>query len=469
MSGTLDPSLLRAYQLRGANFVVDNPNCALWLDMGLGKCVTTATAFVDLQESFVAQKMLVIGPLRVVRKTWPDEIARWSHLSHLRVSKIIGNAYERCLGLNADADVHLINQENVQWLYEQFVIEKKQVRRWPWDVVVIDESQGFRNQSSKRFKALKRLRRLFRRCVQLTGTPAPNGYENLWSQIFLLDGGKRLGASQKAFFDRWFYPEHGDGYVQWHLKEHSPEQIQAAVSDIVLTMRAEDYLTLPPVLYNPVRVALSPAALATYRKFAKTYIAQINVHTITAASAGACNGKLMQLANGSIYVDDKGNFELFHDEKIDALLETLDGASGPIVIGYAFRADASRIAKALDKFCGKERKWAFAESDADLEKFARGELDYIVMHPASAGHGLNDMHLSGSTTIVWFGLTNNLEHFQQLNARLIGGIRRIGKNIVIHMIVADGTVDERMVELLAGKAKTQDDLTKALVALSKEK
>lgn len=458
---------LFAYQRRAVQFIKDHPNCALWVEMGLGKSVTAATAYADMLDDFEAKSALVIAPLRVARKVWPDEIKCWDHLTHLRTAKIIGSEKNRYKGLSTPADIHLINQEQVVWLSEQFVEGKKVIRKFPWDLVILDESQGMRRQSSQRFKALSRLRKLFPRLIELTGTPAPNGYRNLWSQVKLMDGGLRLGTTETDFLERWFDREFGDGYVNWHIKSHSAKQIQDAVRDIVLSLRVEDYFDLPPVVFNLVRVSLSPAAVATYKRFERTYCAQVGSKTITAANAGALNSKVMQLANGSIYVDNKGTFELFHDAKIDALCEILDGVSGPTIIGYAFRADASRISAALNKFCGKDR-WAFADTDEDLERFAKGDLDFIVMHPASAGHGLNDLHLSGAETIVWFGLTDNLEWFQQLNARLTGGLRRIGKNIIIHIILADDTVDMRMSPRLTDKAATQDGLTKALAEYVRE-
>jgi hypothetical protein len=279
----------------------------------------------------------------------------------------------------------------------------------------------------------------------------------------LMDGGQRLGTSEDAYQKRWFTPDQGDGYVKWKPLPHAAREIQAAVADITLSMRVEDYFALPPVVYNPIRVRMSPAAMAKYKKMEKQYLFETPAgRVITALNAGVCHGKLLQLANGSIYVDDKGNYEVFHDEKIRALLELLDGVSGPTIIGYGFRADAARIAAALNKFCGKTKTWAFARSDADLDRFARGELDFLVTHPGSAGHGLNDLYLSGSETLIWFGLTNNLGWFQQLCGRLIGGLRRLKRNVVIHLIITEDTKDEDTWPLLTDKAATQDDLIYAV-------
>ncbi len=357
-----------------------------------------------------------------------------------------------------------MNRENTVWLTEQFIQEKKQIRHWPWDLVILDECQSYKGSSSKRFKALRRVRRLFPRMIQLTGTPVPNGYEDLWAQIFLLDGGARLGRTMSAYHERWFIEKKGDGYSTWYLKPGAKEEIQDAVKDIVLSIRLEDHFDLPEVPFNAVRVALSPAALKTYRKFEREYIAEFNGRMVSAASAGVCAGKLLQLANGSIYTDDKGNYELFHDEKIDALIELLDGCEGPVVIGHSFRADAARIAQALDTYCRENgKRWSRADSDADLTAFANGKTDYIVLHPASAGHGLNDFYKSGAANVIWFGCPNNLEWFQQLNARLTGGLRLLGRKVIVHVILADQTKDIEAYEMLRSKDATQSDLTRALV------
>jgi hypothetical protein len=428
--------------------------------------VSTLTAFADMNNSFDAGKALVVAPLRVARKVWSDEIEEWSHLHGLTTAKILGTEKQRWEGLRRKADIHLINRENLKWLETLIIDGKKQVRRFPWDTVILDESQSFKSQSSQRWKAMRRLRRLFPRMIQLTGTPIPNGYEDLWAQLYLLDQGERLGKTESAYLNRWFTERKGDGYSTWTLQPGADGSIQSAISDITLSLRVEDYFDLPPVGWNPVRVQLSSAARDTYRKFERTYIAEFNGRRVSAQSAGVLGNKLAQLANGFIYVDDKGNYELFHDEKIDVLLELLDGLSGPVMIGHGFRADASRIAKALRGFCkGTGKTWSFADSDDDLNRFANGAVDYIVMHPASAGHGLNDLYKSGSKNIIWFGGTANLEHFQQLNARLTGGLRMLGGAVRVHMIVADDTRDKQLFDLLTVKGATQDGLTKALTAL----
>jgi hypothetical protein len=445
-----------------------DPGCACWVPMGGSKTVCSLTAFDDLQQSFSARHALVVAPLRVARKVWSDEIDEWSHLRGLTVAKIIGTEKQRLEALSRRADIHTINRENVSWLHDQYIQGKKQVRTWPWDTVFLDESQSFKSQSSKRWKALRRLRRLFPRLVQLTGTPIPNGYRDLWAQMYLLDGGTRLGATESAYLNRWFHEIRGDGYSNWVLKSGAKEEIHALIADIVLSIRLEDYFDVGVPTFNPVRVALDPKDLGTYRKFEREYIAEFNGTKVTAVSAGVLGNKLLQLANGSIYVNDDGDYELFHNEKIDALTELLDGLDGPVILAYAFRADAERIALALQDYCKKVgKKWCFANTDEDLNNFANGSVDYIAMHPASAGHGLNDMYKSGATNIVWFGLTANLEWFQQLNARLAGGLRMLGRVVTIHLILADETRDMQMKDLLTDKEVTQEGLTRALSAISR--
>lgn len=451
------------HQDLAVEFEKEHPNCAIWIPMGGAKTVSTLTAVKDMMDDFIVHKALVIAPLRVARKVWTDEVEEWAHLKGLTTSRIIGTEKQRLVGLNTPADIHLLNRENTVWLTEQFIQEKKQIRHWPWDLVILDECQSFKSQSSKRWKALRKVRRLFSRMIQLTGTPIPNGYQDLWAQLYLLDAGARLGKTEREYLQRFFVEKRGDGFSTWYLKPGAKEQIHEAIRDIVLSVRLEDYFDLPVVPFNPVRVSLSSAALATYRKFERSYIAEFNGKTVSAATAGVCAGKLLQLANGHIYTGN-GDYELFHDAKIDALVELLEGCSGPVVIGHSFIADAERIGRCLDTFCKSNGKiWRTAESDADLNAFATGKVDYIVLHPASAGHGLNDFYKSGASNVIWYGVPNNLEWFQQLNARLTGGLRLLGRYVVVHVIIADATCEVGGFAKLTDKAATQNGLTQALV------
>lgn len=452
---------LLPYQEQAIDFIKTHENCALWLDMGLGKTVSTLTAFLDMRESFDVKKMLVVAPLRVARSVWTDEIKTWSHLHGLKTSQMLGSEKERLRALNAGADIHLINRENLVWLSEQVIQGKKQIRKWPWDLVVLDESQSFRSQSSYRWKSLRRVRKIFPRCIELTGTPSPNGYSNLWSQIFLLDRGLRLGNTETAFRERWF---NQPGYEAWNwtLKPHAKQEIQKLLSDIVLCIQGEK----PPIDNNYIKVRLSVQEMALYKKFERSYIMNtVNGNKITAVSAGACYGKLLQLANGSIYINDRKEFEIFHNEKIKALEEVLEGVNGPTMICYSFKADLKRISDCLTKFCGKVYRWDVLNDKASEEQWNLGKTDFLILHPGSAGHGLNLQH-SGSTTIVWFGLSPDLELYQQANARLIGGLRGAGKTFVLHHIVAEGTVDEDVITLIDSKATDQHELQTAITLRS---
>lgn len=465
----LHSSDLWPYQWRTVAFQSANPFSAQWLPMGFGKSVSTLTAFAGLLDRVDAGHMLVVAPKRVARKVWPDEINRWSHLQGLTVEKIIGTPQQRWDALNRRADIHTINVDNLEWLAAQFIEgtgkKLKRLRRFPWDLIVLDESQRFKG-AGVRWQVLREIRRLVevQRMWQLTGTPSPNGYTDLWAQMFLLDFGKRLGVDKKAFITRWFSVENCDSFSRYKIHDHSAAEIQGLIKDIVLSMRTEDYFGAPPVRYNNVKVELTAANLAVYRKLQKEYLTEIKGQRITAVNAGVCIRKLLQLANGAIYHEGKA-WTHFHDAKIDALLEVLDASNGPVMIGYGFRHDMERIITALNRYCGKERTWRVLDTEQDEDDWNAGRIDFLILHPASAGHGLNLQH-SGSETLVWFGLTDNLEWYQQLNARLIGGHRAAGKNVVVHRIVAEQTYDERMIPLIDGKAADQNDLITAVSRLA---
>ena len=454
---------LFAYQRHAVEFIKSHPNCALWVDMGLGKTVSTLTAFADLQDQLLCQRMLVIAPKRVARRVWSDEVQEWAHLKGLSVSRIIGSASECWKALQTSADIHTIGRERLPWLAAQFLdpTTGKLKYRFPWDMVVVDESQSLKSQSSQRWKALKLLRPHFSRLVQLSGTPLPNGYGDLWSQFNLLDNGKRLGSTERDFKERWFTPPAGM-FSKWVLKPRAQILVRERVSDIVLALREEDYLTLPPIVDNFIRVQLSPAAMRTYKEMEREYIAEVAGKKLTAVNAGVLDGKLLQLANGAVYHSNKEWVE-FHSAKTEALDETLEAMPGKALIAYGYQHDLARIQKVVAKQAAEDgRSWSVLKTDASFDAWARGEIDWGILHPASAGHGLNDMYKAGCEDIVHFGLTNNLEWYQQVNARIGGGHRRAGKNIRVHHIVADGTRDDDYVRLLRGKAATQDGLTESL-------
>ena len=458
----LDRHDLFSYQHHAVEFIKAHPNCALWVDMGLGKTVSSLTAFVDLQRDFEAKRMLVIAPKRVARRVWSDEVKEWKHLNHLSVSRIIGSEESCFAALKTKADIHTIGRERVPWLKAQFLDDKGRLKyRWPWDLVAADESQSFKSQSSQRWKALEALRPYFSRLVELSGTPSPNGYGDLWSQFYLLDKGQRLGRSERSFQERWFTPPVGM-FTKWQLSQAGKLQIRESVKDLVLSLREEDYLTLPPITNNFIRVTLSPAAMRTYKEMEREYIAEVAGKKLTAVNAGVLDGKLLQLANGAVYHSGREWVE-FHSAKTEALDETLEGMPGKALITYGYQHDLARIERVVRKRATEDfRSWSVLKTDASFDAWARGEIDWGILHPASAGHGLNDMYKAEAEDIIHFGLTNNYEWYAQVNARLAGGHRRAGKRIRIHHIVADGTRDDDYVRLLRAKELDQDSLTDSL-------
>jgi hypothetical protein len=452
------------YQRHAVDFLKSRRNAALWVEMGLGKTVATLTAFSDMRESFDVRKMLVIAPKRVARKVWSDEVQEWSHLNHLRVSRIVGTA-EQCFdALKSDADIHTIGRDRVPWLHAQFVQHNKLVTEWPWDWVAADEAQTFASQSSQRFKALADLREKtkFPRLTELSGTPIPNGYGKLWSQLWLLDKGHRLGKSETAMRDRWFTPPSGM-FQKWALKPHAPPEIHEKLKDIVLVLREKDYLDLPPVKDNFIRCELSHTAMQTYKKFEREYIAEVAGKQLTAVNGGVLDGKLLQLANGACYTGEKREWVPFHDAKLEALEEALEEIGGKVLICVNFKHDTSRVAGVLERRSKADgRTWRHLDSDRDFADWAAGRIDWGVLHPASAGHGLNDVYKAGCEDMLWFGLTNNLEWYEQARARLTGGHRRMGRNVRVHHIVAQGTRDEDYIRLIKAKTLTQQNLMAAL-------
>jgi hypothetical protein len=459
-----------AYQHGGVEFAKSHENCALWEDPGLGKTVQGLTAAADLISNLEIRRALVIAPLRVARKVWKDELAEWSHLDGLTMSCMTGSAADKFKALKVPADIHTINREGLAWLIAQFVDGKRLIKKWPWQLVIADESQSFRNQSSQRYKALKSIRPYFDRMMELTGSCAPGGYHNLWAQFCLLDGGKRLGYTEQAFLSRWFdEPTQQNGHARPRLKPHSKPEIQAAIADITYTLRAKDHLRMGEVRLNRIRVELSGPEMQKYRKMAREAIFELkDQRNITAVNAGVLHGKLLQLANGAIYTDAKGTFEEFHTAKLEALEEQLETLSvrGPVLVVYHFQHDLKRIGPILDRFCGKEKSWLRLRTDASFSEWATGNVDFGVLHPATGGHGLNDVYKSGAQDILHFGLSADYELYDQVNKRLTGGHRSVGRTIGVHHILADGTQDEHTYQLLTSKAEDQDDLTDAMARLT---
>jgi hypothetical protein len=446
--------------------IQQHPKCAGWLGMGRGKTAATLTAFAEAYENLDARRMLVVAPKRVARDVWDAEIESWAHLQGLTVSKIIGSSpAARLKGLRNPADIHTINRENLLWLFSGYVetVSKnrfRQIRKWPWDWLALDEAQSFKNQSAQRTIAASRISTfgLADRIIELSGTPSPKGYVDLWSQLYILDHGERLGASNDAYLAEFFDPPPDYGY-NYTLKEGAAEAIQERLSDIVLAIPD----AVPPSPVNPIYVNLTSSEIKKYRKMERHAIADFGEHRIKAANAGVLSGKLLQLASGAVYHDREGNYTVFHNHKVERLLEALESLSveGPVLVGYNFRSDAERICAALERFCDKGERWARLKSAESFKAFRRGEIDYGVIHPGSAGHGLNDIYLAGCQTLLWFGPPNNLEWWLQLNARIDGGHRR-GKDVLLHVLVTRGTKDEDFLQLMRMRDFDETALIKAL-------
>jgi len=435
---------LHEYQERGVQFIHDVPRCALWLDMGLGKTTTTLTAISDLLDGLVVEKALIVAPLRVAKSVWKQEAQKWGHLQHLRVSVVVGSERQRIAALHETADVYVINRENVKWLVEFYK------RKWPFDMVAIDEASSFKSSKSQRFKALRKVRDKIDRLVELTATPSSNGLLDLWAQIALMDGGERLGRTMTAYKNRFFESDYM-GY-KWEPRKGSEDIIHGLIGDIVMTMRAEDYLQLPDRVDTSVEVELKPKLKKTYDELEREFLIEIEDEEVTALNAATLAGKLLQFCNGAIYTNEHGNFTALHDEKLDALEELVEANNEPMLVAYNFKSDLARL---RDRF---QNAVVLDKSEETIERWNRGEIDLLLAHPASAGHGINLQH--GGSLIVWFGLNWSLELYQQFNGRL----HRQGQTKpvrVIH-IVTSGCIDDKVLAAIHNKAKTQDDLLNAL-------
>lgn len=446
---------LHDYQVKAVDMIVNNFNCGLFLDCGLGKTVSTLTAIQELREIGFIDKVLIIAPKKVAQVTWKDEINNWEHLKGLRISVIDGTVAQRRAAMMADADIYTVSRDNVVWL----VVEHGGVKL-PYDMVVIDELSSFKNYASKRFKALRRVRKFIPRVVGLTGTPAPNGLIDLWAQMFLIDEGKRLGKTITSYRDRFFTAgrRNGDIVYQWGLKspaEETEQKISDLIKDICISMSAEDYLKMPDKLMYYDRVKLSDKDFKAYKTFEREQVLEFieSGETITAASAAALSNKLQQFANGAMYDADRKVLQL-HDEKIEKLKELVEAANGqPVLIAYSFKHDLDRIMDAL-----KEYKPVKLEKPEQIADWNAGKINVLVTHPASAGHGLNLQ--KGGHIMIWYGLTWALELYQQFNARLYRQGQK--KPVSIHHIIATDTVDEKIIKSLDGKDTTQRSLMDAI-------
>ena len=443
------------YQKYAIGFIKKNPIAAILLDMGMGKTSIVLSALNELMyDSFEVTKVLIIAPLRVARNTWSDEIKKWDHLNGIRYSIAVGTAAERLAALKADADIYIINRENVPWLVEESGIP------FDYDMVVVDELSSFKNWQAKRFKALMKVRPKIRRIVGLTGTPSSNGLMDLFAEFKILDMGERLGRFISQYRVNYFKPDRMNGPIVYTYKllPGAEDRIYDRISDITISMKATDYLDMPELISNEYKVYLDEDEREKYEEMKDELVLQLPGGEITAANAAALSGKLSQLANGAIYDDDE-SVNAFHERKLDTLEDLIESANGkPILVAYWFKHDMARITERLKKL-----KVVFEKLDSDksIEKWNAGELQVGLIHPASAGHGLNLQ--SGGNVIVWFGITWSLELYQQTIARLWRQGQTSGTVTVIHIITA-GTVDERILKALEAKDQTQSALIDAVKA-----
>lgn len=442
------------YQKYATKFILQHPIAAVFLEMGLGKSVITLTALFDLiLDQFVIGKVLVIAPLRVARDTWPSEIQKWDHLKGLKYSVVIGTAAERKAALMQQADVYIINRENIDWLVNKSGIPFR------FDMLVIDEFSSFKSWQEKRFKSLLKVRPFVKRIVGLTGTPSSNGLMDLWAEFRVLDLGKRLGRYITHYRNAYFTPDKRNTEVIFSYKPlpGAEDQIYKRIEDITISMKSCDYLKLPECVINEVPVFMSEKEQDVYDRFRDDMVAKIKDEEIDAVIAAVLSGKLLQMANGAVY-DDEKNSLLIHDRKLDALEDLIEGANGkPVLVAYRYQHDAERIKSRFDV---REIK-----TSKDIADWNNGEIPVAIIHPASAGHGLNLQ--TGGSTLIWFGLTWSLELYQQTNARL----HRQGQTdtVIIHHIIAKGTIDENVMKALRQKEKTQNALIDAVKANLKVK
>jgi SNF2 family DNA or RNA helicase len=448
----LTRDLLHPYQERCVDHVINTPKSALWVAMGLGKTLTSLTAIVDLKDMCEVTKVLIIAPLRVCNTVWHAELKAWEHTRHLTYRICTGSEKQRLTNLLLPADIHIINRENIKWLVDYYG------KKWPFDMVVVDESSSFKSSSSQRFKALKKVYPFIDRMVQLSGTPSPNGMMDVWSQVALLDGGERLGRNMTQFKSRYFDADFM-GY-KYELKKGAQANIENKISDLVISMKAEDYLELPDRIDLIEHVELKPAVLKRYKEFENDLVLEVESQddAVLAVNAAVLAGKLMQYANGSVYLDDTGKSELMHNEKLDALAQIVeDNESENMLVAYNFKFDLEQL---LVKF---PQAVVLSKSGIEVEQWNNGEIKMLLAHPASAGHGLNLQR--GGSLLIWYGLNWSLELYQQFNARL----HRQGqeKPVRIVHIVAKDTIDERVMIALSDKEAVQDNLLNALKMRSK--
>lgn len=442
------------YQTRLKDFIIDHRYAFLTVDMGLGKTVTTLTAVRELLEDyFEISRVLVIAPKSVAENTWTGECAKWDHLAHLRVSVIMGKVEKkRIKALNTPADIYVINRDNVVWLVRHLG------SRWNFDTVIIDESSSFKNPQAQRFKALRKVRPKIRRLVLLTGTPSPNGHMDLWAQMWLIDMGERLGKTLTSYRTRYFRPGRSNGHVvyDWILRPGSHEAISDLMSDVTVSLKAEDWLEVPDFIETDIRIALSPSESKAYRDFERDQLMSLDGKDIEAVTAAALTNKLLQFTGGAMY-DTEHGWHQVSDAKLRALDDILEAANGePVLVFYQYKHELERL---LDRYASM-KPVAFSGSPETLKAWNEGRIPLMVCQPASVQYGLNMQQ--GGHIIVWYTPTWNLEQYQQANARL----HRQGQThpVVCYRLICEGTVDNRVVDAVAGK----DNIQEALLQMIRE-
>ena len=443
------------YQQYAIEFIKQHPIAAILLDLGMGKTSIVLSCLNYLMfETFEVSKVLIIAPLRVARNTWSDEIKKWDHLQGLRYSIAVGTAAERIKALKADADIYIINRENVPWLVEESGLP------FDYDMVVVDELSSFKNWNAKRFRALMKVRPKVKRIVGLTGTPSSNGLMDLFAEFKVLDMGERLGRFISQYRVNFFKPDRMNGPIVYTYKllPGAEDRIYEKISDITISMKAEDYLEMPELISTEYKVYLDDSERAKYEELKNELVLQLPGAEITAANAATLSGKLSQLANGAIY-DDDGSVNAFHERKLDALEDLIESANGkPVLVAYWFKHDLKRIEERLTAL---KVDFQRLDSDESIRKWNAGELQVGLIHPASAGHGLNLQE--GGNTMIWFGITWSLELYSQTIGRLFRQGQKSKTVTVIH-IITDGTVDERILKALEAKDSTQRALIDAVKA-----
>lgn len=442
------------YQTRAIEWCLNKPRCGLFLPMGAGKTVITLTAIANLKKSGEANKVLIIAPIRVARTTWPAEIDKWDHTKSLTYSLVDGDVKKRTRALEQDSDIYIVGKEQVVWLCETVG------KSWPFDMVVVDELSTFKNHQAQRFKALKKQVKKFKRFIGLTGTPAPRGIPDLWSQMFLIDAGTRLGKSIGSFRKQYLIPERSNGYIvySWAVRDGAQKEIESKISDVVMSLDSSECVELPDINYINVPITLPKTVKKRYDAFKKDLVLELTTTDVSASNLGVLCGQLLQFTSGQIYTHDPSlPVDTIHDEKLKALDDLLTAANGePVIIYYYYKHEKERIMTLLKS---KKLRVSCLDDEKDVERWNNHDLDVLLLHPASAGHGLNLQ--AGGSVIIWYTLPNfNLELYQQANARLY----RQGQTekVRVYHLLVDDSIDIDMMNALEKKEVTQSTLLDAL-------